>query len=169
MQYERTLFAVNSTISRGVSNTTTQMLFTWDTENLCIIFSSWRITTFGSLIWSLVAVMALTAGYEAVREASRKYEARQAAILENMPSKCHHQFEVPACNRQCLALILWKTKLLNAAHSSRQGARSLLKRRLQRLSKLPFTVYKCSTRFSSCKSCEVGPGLLYLIRAGFYS
>ena len=63
------------------------MLFTWDTTNLCIIFRSWRITGFGSLVWSLVAVAALTAGYEAVREASRRYEARQAAMFENIPSK----------------------------------------------------------------------------------
>lgn len=63
------------------------MLFTWDTNNLCIVFSSWRITSFWSLILSLVAVMALTAGYEAVREASRRYEARQNAILSNAPSK----------------------------------------------------------------------------------
>ncbi|KAM3419530.1 Copper transport protein [Cercospora zeina] len=52
------------------------MLFTWDTSNLCIVFSSWRISSAGSLIWSLAAVVALTAGYEAVREASRKYELK---------------------------------------------------------------------------------------------
>ncbi|KAF2207658.1 hypothetical protein CERZMDRAFT_102145 [Cercospora zeae-maydis SCOH1-5] len=51
------------------------MLFTWDTSNLCIVFSSWRISGAWSLIWSLAAVVALTAGYEAVREASRRYEA----------------------------------------------------------------------------------------------
>ncbi|CAK1364187.1 unnamed protein product [Cercospora beticola] len=50
------------------------MLFTWDTSNLCIVFSSWRISGAWSLIWSLAAVVALTAGYEAVREASRRYE-----------------------------------------------------------------------------------------------
>ena len=63
------------------------MLFTWDTNNLCIVFRSWRITGLWSLIWSLAAVAALTAGYEAVRELSRKYEAKQAALIESMPSK----------------------------------------------------------------------------------
>lgn len=63
------------------------MLFTWDTTNLCIVFRSWRITGTWSLLWSLLAVMALTAGYEAVREACRRYEARQAAQLEHLPSK----------------------------------------------------------------------------------
>ena len=31
--------------------------------------------------------MALTAGYEAVRETSRRYEARQSVMLEGLPSK----------------------------------------------------------------------------------
>lgn len=63
------------------------MIFTWDYKNLCIVFSSWRITSAFTLFLSLLAVIALTAGYEAVREASRRYEARQAVMLENMPSK----------------------------------------------------------------------------------
>lgn len=63
------------------------MIFTWDYTNLCIVFSSWRITSAFTLFLSLLAVIALTAGYEAVREASRRYEARQNSIIENMPSK----------------------------------------------------------------------------------
>ncbi|KAI9749560.1 MAG: hypothetical protein M1815_002429 [Lichina confinis] len=53
------------------------MLFTWDTTNLCIVFRQWRITGAASLVFSLLAVAALTAGYEFVREMSRQYEARQ--------------------------------------------------------------------------------------------
>jgi len=63
------------------------MLFTWDTTNLCIVFRSWRITGIGTLILSLVAVMALTAGYEAVRELSRRYEARHTSLIEQMPNQ----------------------------------------------------------------------------------
>lgn len=63
------------------------MLFTWSTENLCIVFSSWRITSTLSLIVSLLAVIALTAGYEAVREASRRYEERFAKRVEGLTSK----------------------------------------------------------------------------------
>lgn len=55
-----------------------KMLFTWDTTNLCIIFRQWRISGVTSLILSLLAVVALTAGYEFVREMSRQYEARHA-------------------------------------------------------------------------------------------
>ena len=54
------------------------MLFTWDTNNLCIIFRQWRITGTMSLIFSLLGVVALTAGYEVVREISRRYEMRCA-------------------------------------------------------------------------------------------
>ena len=63
------------------------MLFTWDTNNLCIIFRGWRVTGTLSLVLSILAVMALTAGYEAVREASRQYEQRHAEIMENAPRK----------------------------------------------------------------------------------
>ena len=35
-----------------------QMLFTWDTTNLCIVFPSWRVTGTFSLIWSLIAACA---------------------------------------------------------------------------------------------------------------
>jgi copper transporter 1 len=58
------------------------MLFTWDTTDLCIVFRGWRITGTGSLIVSLLAIILLTAGYEAVREASRRYEAHAARLGE---------------------------------------------------------------------------------------
>ncbi|GAB7328666.1 hypothetical protein MBLNU13_g00595t1 [Cladosporium sp. NU13] len=61
------------------------MLFTWDTTNLCIVFPSWRVTGTFSLIWSLIAVVALTAGYEAIREVSRRYEERVAENAKNAP------------------------------------------------------------------------------------
>ncbi|KAJ6262517.1 hypothetical protein Dda_3327 [Drechslerella dactyloides] len=52
------------------------MLFTWDTNNLCIIFRTWHVRGPISLIFSLLAIVALTAGYEFVREVSRRYEAK---------------------------------------------------------------------------------------------
>ena len=63
------------------------MLFTWSTENLCIVFKEWRVTGFWSLIFSLLAIVAMTAGYEAIREASRQYDQRHAKVIENMPRK----------------------------------------------------------------------------------
>ncbi|KAF2026490.1 ctr copper transporter family protein [Setomelanomma holmii] len=58
------------------------MLFTWDTTNLCIVFRGWHVSGTGSLIVSLLAIVLLTAGYEAVREASRRYEAYSSRVVE---------------------------------------------------------------------------------------
>jgi len=63
------------------------MLFTWDTTNLCIVFQGWRVTGTWSLIVSLLAVVALTALYEALRELSRRYERRHARAVQETPRK----------------------------------------------------------------------------------
>lgn len=66
---------------------TNQMLFTWDTTNLCIIFRWWHITSTFTLLISLVAIAVLTAGYEVVREVSRKYESSSAEYANSLPSE----------------------------------------------------------------------------------
>ena len=58
------------------------MLFTWDTTDLCIFFKGWHISSTATLIFSLLAIVLMTAGYEAVREASRRYDAHAKAITE---------------------------------------------------------------------------------------
>ncbi|KAF4992114.1 hypothetical protein FGRMN_7392 [Fusarium graminum] len=50
------------------------MLFTWDTNNLCIVFRQWHVRSSTSLFFSLVAVILLAVGYEALRSLSRRYE-----------------------------------------------------------------------------------------------
>jgi copper transporter 1 len=59
------------------------MIFTWDYRNLCIIFNWWHIRSFSSLLISLLAIVALTAGYEAVRAAASAYEARDASAVSS--------------------------------------------------------------------------------------
>lgn len=61
------------------------MLFTWDTNNLCLIFRWWHIRTTPGLILSLLAVVAVTAGYEALRQASRRYESWVAKKQDEVP------------------------------------------------------------------------------------
>jgi copper transporter 1 len=73
------------------------MLFTWNTKNLCIIFRWWHIRDFATLLFSLFAIVLLTAGYEALREASRRYEKWVEKKTEETPSK--------------LALVLFHTVL----------------------------------------------------------
>ncbi|PVH88299.1 ctr copper transporter [Cadophora sp. DSE1049] len=68
------------------------MLFTWDTTNLCIVFKWWHIRTTGGLLFSLLAVVALTAAYEAIRSASRRYEHYVTKKAEGVPRR--NQVEV---------------------------------------------------------------------------
>jgi len=63
------------------------MHFTWETSNLCIIFNSWHIRTTAGLIFSLLGVALLTAGYEALREASRRYECFAEKQVEDLPRR----------------------------------------------------------------------------------
>jgi len=57
-----------------------QMIFTWDYKNLCIVFKWWHIRSFSGLLISLIAIVALCAGYEAVRSLANRYETQSAAI-----------------------------------------------------------------------------------------
>jgi hypothetical protein len=64
-----------------------QMLFTWNTENLCIIFRWWHIRSLTSLLVSLAAIVLLTTGYEALREITRRYEKWVEKKADSVPSK----------------------------------------------------------------------------------
>ena len=64
-----------------------QMLFTWSTENLCIIFRQWRVSGPITLVLSLLGVAILTAGYEAVRQIGRNYEKAHAARIDAIGSR----------------------------------------------------------------------------------
>jgi hypothetical protein len=70
-----------------VTNIPSQMLFTWDTTNLCIVFKWWHIRSPLSLTISLLAVVALVAGYEALRESIRRYEVWVAKRADTAPRK----------------------------------------------------------------------------------
>jgi copper transporter 1 len=63
------------------------MLFTWDTTDLCIVFRQWHISSTFGLLVSLVAVVVICAGYEALREGIRRYDAALARRVETAPRK----------------------------------------------------------------------------------
>lgn len=63
------------------------MLFTWDTHNLCIVFRQWHVRGTFSLLVSLLAVVALGVGYEALRAGIRRYEVAMNKRMEAVPSK----------------------------------------------------------------------------------
>ncbi|KAF9892871.1 hypothetical protein FE257_000460 [Aspergillus nanangensis] len=62
------------------------MLFTWSSKDLCIIFRQWHITGLFSLLVSLVVIVLLTAGYEGVRELTRRYAAAHVQRLSAFTS-----------------------------------------------------------------------------------
>jgi copper transporter 1 len=62
------------------------MLFTWDTTNLCIIFKWWHVRSTLGLVASLLAVVALGVGFEAMRAVSRRYELAVERRVAGAPS-----------------------------------------------------------------------------------
>ncbi|KAL4882794.1 Ctr copper transporter [Aspergillus karnatakaensis] len=65
----------------GEGQCSMNMLFTWSTKNLCIVFSEWRVTGPLSLLGSLVVIVLLAAGYEGIRNVTRQYELAHARRL----------------------------------------------------------------------------------------
>lgn len=63
------------------------MLFTWNTTNLCIVFKWWHVRGPLSLLLSLLAVVLITAFYEALRSLSRRYESYVERKTDEIPSK----------------------------------------------------------------------------------
>ncbi|KAF3769279.1 hypothetical protein M406DRAFT_52399 [Cryphonectria parasitica EP155] len=61
------------------------MHFTWDTTNLCIVFESWHIRSTVGLIFSLLAVVLIGMGYEALRAGTRRYEIAMNKRMESVP------------------------------------------------------------------------------------
>lgn len=59
------------------------MLFTWDTTDLCVVFSWWHVRTSLGLLLTLATITALSAGYEYLRYRIRliDIEAQSVASL----------------------------------------------------------------------------------------
>lgn len=101
----------------GEGRCSMNMLFTWSSRNLCIIFRQWRVTGTLSLILSLLAIVLLAAGYECLREISRRYEqshsARMAAYSTSASS------EAPQLNESSSLLVVGRD---SKAAAERKGA-----------------------------------------------
>ena len=65
------------------------MLFTWNTNNLCIVFRQWHVRSTTSLIISLIAVVLLGMGYEGLRAFSRRKELQWNQQIADTPRKSH--------------------------------------------------------------------------------
>lgn len=60
----------------GEGTCSMNMLFNWNTENLCVVFESWKINSPAGLVFSCLIIIGLAASYELLRAQSRKYEER---------------------------------------------------------------------------------------------
>ncbi|KAG0363802.1 Ctr copper transporter family-domain-containing protein [Gamsiella multidivaricata] len=60
----------------GEGTCSMNMLFNWDTENLCVVFESWMINTPTALVFSCIIIIGMAASYELLRAQSRRYEER---------------------------------------------------------------------------------------------
>jgi copper transporter 1 len=52
------------------------MLFNWDTENICVIFSWWHINGIGTMLLACLLTAVFGIIYEAIRNTARRYDAR---------------------------------------------------------------------------------------------
>src|SRR3981189_425258 len=50
------------------------MLFTWDTQDLCVVFRWWHVRGPWSLFLTLLGVVALGMSYELLRNVARKFD-----------------------------------------------------------------------------------------------
>lgn len=57
------------------------MLFNWDTKNLCVVFKWWHIRTTFDAILTLLIVVLLGMGYEYLKFIGNKYDQKNNAIL----------------------------------------------------------------------------------------
>lgn len=55
------------------------MIFTWSTDNLCVVFRWWHIRTHTDLLLTLVAVVLLGMGYEYLKVLGARLDAKSAS------------------------------------------------------------------------------------------
>ena len=84
-----------------------QMLFTWDTTNLCLVFPQWRVDGTLSLLLSLLGVVVLSAGYELMRDLTRRYETSSSEYLNRLPSKSLQVAQVYLFAVLSVSTLLW--------------------------------------------------------------
>lgn len=51
------------------------MIFNWDTKGMCVVFPWWHVKTHLGMVLTVIAVVAISAGYEYVRKLSRDIDA----------------------------------------------------------------------------------------------
>lgn len=57
------------------------MLFTWNWHNSCVVFKWWHIRSWWSFVISMLAIIAITLGYECLRAWVHKWEQHNVSII----------------------------------------------------------------------------------------
>lgn len=58
------------------------MLFTWKWYNSCIVFNWWQVTTFTGFLFSCVAIMVISMGYESLKYHISQYTCGRRELVE---------------------------------------------------------------------------------------
>lgn len=56
------------------------MLFTWDTQDLCVVFRWWHVRGPWSLLFTLLGVVALGMLYELLRNLARRFDECSSSV-----------------------------------------------------------------------------------------
>jgi solute carrier family 31 (copper transporter), member 1 len=62
------------------------MLFTWDTQDLCVVFRWWHVRGPWSLLFTLLGVVGLGMSYELLRNLALKFDESSASVRLASPN-----------------------------------------------------------------------------------
>lgn len=96
------------------------MVFTWDATDLCIVFRQWHIRSTLGLLVSLAAVVAIAAGYEALRASIRRFEVWADRRSETAPRRSLRPVALFPCLITCPLLLCRSLRSLSLSLPSRE-------------------------------------------------
>lgn len=62
------------------------MLFTWDWKNTCVVYKWWHVKTFPQFLFTLVAIVLISAGYEFSKYWFAKWNKKNITYTNNNPN-----------------------------------------------------------------------------------
>jgi copper transporter 1 len=102
------------------------MLFTWDTEDLCVVFRWWHVRGPWSLFFTLLGVVALGISYEFLRHIARKYDEHSLGKIriESPPPDAVDRGRTTNTNATYSRIHIWM--IMNRLERRRQIIRAVL-------------------------------------------
>src|SRR5271169_890696 len=101
------------------------MLFTWDTQDLCVVFRWWHVRGPWSLLFTLLGVVALGISYEFLRHIARKYDEQSLGKIRiDSPTPDAGRTSPPNMNATYSRIHVWM--LIDRLERRRQIIRAVL-------------------------------------------